>query len=71
MKLDVKWQEIDEQATEDINYKKKIDQLEKAFFELRLGVEAFTNNFKATPNSVVKDKNQKVIAEKGKYLSYL
>ena len=69
MILHFKWLEIDEQRKEDINYKKKIYQLEKAFFELRLGVEAFTNNFQATLESVVKDTIQKVIAEKGKDLS--
>ena len=34
-KLHVKWKEIDEQGTEDINYKKKIDQLEITIFELQ------------------------------------
>ena len=29
IKLHAKWKEIDVQGTEDINYKKKIDQLEK------------------------------------------
>ena len=70
IKLHVKWQEIDDQGTEDINYKKKIDQLEKTIFELRLEMEALTNNFQATPESPVKSTIQKVMAEEGRNLKY-
>ena len=70
IKLHVKWQEIDDQGTEDINYKKKFDQLEKTIFELRLGMEAISNNIQATLESTVKSTIQKVIAEEGKNLKY-
>ena len=68
--MHVKWKEIDEQGTEDINYKKKFDQLEKTIFELRLGMEALTNNFQPSLGSLVKNTNQKVIAEEGRNLKY-
>ena len=70
IKLHVKWQEIDDQGTEDINYKKKFDQLEKTIFELRLGMEAFTNNIQATLESTVKSTIQKVMADEGINLKY-
>ena len=70
IKLHVKWQEIDDQGTEDINYKKKFDQLEKTIFELRLGMEALTNNIQATLESTVKSTIQKVMAEEGINLKY-
>ena len=70
IKLHVKWQEIDDQGTEDINYKKKFDQLEKTIFELRLGMEAFTHNIQATLESTVKSTIQKVMADEGINLNY-
>ena len=70
IKLHVKWQELDDQGTEDINYKKKLDQLEKTIFELRLGMEALTNNIQATLESTVKSTIQKVMAEEGINLKY-
>ena len=70
IKLHVKWQEIDDQGTEDINYKKKFDQLEKTMFELRLGMEAISNNIQATLESTVKRTIQKVMAEEGINLNY-
>ena len=70
IKLHVKWQEIDDQGTEDINYKKKFDQLEKTIFELRLGMEAISNNIQATLESTVKSTIQKVMAEEGRNLEY-
>ena len=70
IKLHVKWQEIDDQGTEDINYKKKFDQLEKTIFELRLGMEALTNKFQAILESPVKSTIQKVMAEEGINLKY-
>ena len=70
IKLHVKWQEIDDQGTEDINYKKKFDQLEKTIFELRLGMEALTNNIQATLESTVKSTIQKVMADEGINLKY-
>ena len=70
IKLHVKWQEIDDQGTEDINYKKKFDQLEKTIFELRLGMEALTNKFQAILESPVKSTIQKVVAQEGRYVKY-
>ena len=70
IKLHVKWQEIDDQGTEDINYKKKLDQLEKTIFELRLGMEAISNNIQATLESTVKSTIQKVMADEGINLKY-
>ena len=69
IKLNVKWKEIDEQRPEDINYKKKVDQLEKTMLEPRLGIESFTNSFQTTLESLVKNTIQKVLAEEGKNLS--
>ena len=70
MKLHAKYPEIDEHGTQDIKYKKNVDQLEKTIFELQLGQEAFINNFQVTLESLVKDTIQKMIAEKGKNLCY-
>ena len=79
IKLHVKWQEIDDQGTEDINYKKKFDQLEKTIFDLRLGMEALTNNFQATLESPSKSTNirlshttyHRIQKREGNYISKL